>query len=216
VSVKRLRQWWSAERGSSAVTITILAMPFIIAAFGFGFDSLRFTMVRSSVEGSATAAAVAAATATRSAGQQFLFDVPIAQERATRVYYAETMGERGDVPGASLSCPAPLNFSDLGIYKPQNYENARTLPPPVPGVCAFRFRVNVSRDAQVLNSEVIAVDSVYVCNRRGADSEFLVTVSVQEEVPMTFMRIVGVDSQWLSDVRGYGAVDAVCDIDEFD
>ena len=210
---RRFQRWRAAERGTSAVTIAILTIPFIVTAFGYGFDSLRLVMVRESLEGSLNAAATAAVTATVSDQSKVYFDVPTAQARAQAIYQAETAGERGDSAGSSLACPTPTAVN-LGVAQPSSYEQSRSWPStPDSADCLLRFRVNAPQGASVdAMQTTVVVDKGEVCSGNGVASELSVGLSTHEDVPMTFLRIVGVSDQSLRSVTAYGYIEPECNL----
>ncbi len=208
---QRFRHWRTAERGTASVTIAILTLPFIAAAFGYGFDSLRLVMVRESLEGSLNSAATAAVTATRSEQSQVYFDVPVAQSRAQQVYRAATADERGDSAGSSLACPAPTVVSQ-GVIQPASYEVSRIWPTtPASADCLLRLRVSAPAGAFVdPTGKLVVTNENQVCSNRGVLSELSVGLSTHEEVPMTFLRIVGISDQSLRSVTAYAYFTPEC------
>lgn len=70
--LSRLRSWWQAERGFSTAGLFIIALPILVGAFGYGFDSARAVFVKEHVQGRAdmaTATAASVAVAFSSTGQ---------------------------------------------------------------------------------------------------------------------------------------------------
>lgn len=57
-----IRAWQQAERGFSAAAILLLAMPLLLGAFGYGFDSIRLSYIKTYLQGRADLAVQTAVT----------------------------------------------------------------------------------------------------------------------------------------------------------
>lgn len=55
--IKSLTNWRKQEKGMSSVALFILALPLLIVAFGYGFDSLRLVFIKESIQDKVTLAA---------------------------------------------------------------------------------------------------------------------------------------------------------------
>lgn len=105
--VARLRKWKLAERGFASTALIIIAIPLILGAFGYGFDTLRLVYAKRYLQGRLDLATQAGASIayTNAQGNVRLGEVGVqnaAVAEANRVFLENTSNARPLVGGQSL------------------------------------------------------------------------------------------------------------------
>lgn len=110
-----IAQWRDEERGMSSVALFILALPLLLLAFGYGFDSLRLVFIKESLQGRLNLAAQAGVSVTYTQptttgdvvtlGSPGELDGNAARQRAWNSYRLNTEGMRSN--GRILMCSQP-------------------------------------------------------------------------------------------------------------
>ena len=180
--LQTFKRWWLLEKGVSIAALFILALPLMIGAFGFGFDAMRLSYAKRLAQGRLDLAtqSAAAVTYTRADGRIELGAPtnPFAwRDVAYSQYATNTSRARKGADGARsfFQCSAPSgiipNFSDPN-QKCAGIAEVIGTPPPL----GFNF-------CQTPGSQTAPL---------GSRNVYGVRMSVKEQVPTTFLRLIGI------------------------
>lgn len=211
------RQWRAAEKGASTLTLFILALPVILLAFGYGFDSVRLTYLRNFLESRAEIAATAGASVTHTADRADPQGTPV-------VGSTVIIGAYGDsTAGESALARAYSNYMQNTESKRDDriltctqlapdfrYPDTNPAPGPEIDWRLKNFMAN-NPDKCLFATQVVGnpIPGEELCSSQvDGRPEYGVTVGVNERVALTFLKIFNIDDTWVNDIRGTALIRA--------
>ena len=164
---RKFNSWFKSEKGFSTAAIFILGVPLLVGAFGLAFDSVRLVYIQQYIQGRADLATQAA--------------VNVAYTNATdkKVYLGNPVG------GEAASTVTATTLYDT------NTSSKRRANGGYDG-----FLVSAGGDYGTPVAEVIGepLTGAQLCNQTDLTPKYGVKMVVKEQIPATFLNIIGIHS----------------------
>jgi Putative Flp pilus-assembly TadE/G-like len=180
--VKALRLWLKQERGASTAALFIIAMPIIVGMFGIAFDTTRLLYARNLIQNQVDLAVQSAINMTYNDPADlkvhFMDSAPLTLQT---LYTSNMASKRGD--GTSASLIGPIGASGVSQSTPY-----------ITGVAAVEVIGAPLTNAQLCDGY--------------KGSKYGIKATVSEQVPATFMKILGVQQFTLTNISSTAYVRA--------